>query len=439
MTGAAQLRELPSVDELLKRLTSLTPRFPRELVVTEVRRVLDEARERIQAGLAVDLAELDQTVTANLDAIERPSLRRVINATGVVLHTNLGRAPLASFEPIDGYSNLEYDLVAGRRGKRDSHVGALLERLTGRPAIAVNNNAAAVYLALNELAAGFEVIVSRGELIEIGDGFRIPDIMMRSGAVLREVGTTNKTSLDDYRSAINERTRLIMRVHPSNFRMEGFTAKPELRALAELAKERGLPLYEDLGSGCVIDLSRFGLSEPVVADSLAAGVDIVSFSTDKMLGGPQAGVLAGRQDLVARLRRNPMFRAFRLDKLITQALEDTLRNLVLRRWQEVPALRMLMLTQDEIRERAARVVGRISQKAELVDGESVIGGGSTPAQSMPTCLIAISSDDVMGLERRLRSGEPAVIARIEDRRLLLDLRTVLDDDELAGALQGAGE
>jgi L-seryl-tRNA(Ser) seleniumtransferase len=221
--------------------------------------------------------------------------------------------------------------------------------------------------------------------------------------------------------------------------MEGFTAKPELRALAELAKERGLPLYEDLGSGCVIDLSRFGLSEPVVADSLAAGVDIVSFSTDKMLGGPQAGVLAGRQDLVARLRRNPMFRAFRLDKLITQALEDTLRNLVLRRWQEVPALRMLMLTQDEIRERAARVVGRISQKAELVDGESVIGGGSTPAQSMPTCLIAISSDDVMGLERRLRSGEPAVIARIEDRRLLLDLRTVLDDDELAGALQGAGE
>jgi L-seryl-tRNA(Ser) seleniumtransferase len=281
--------------------------------------------------------------------------------------------------------------------------------------------------------------VSRGELIEIGDGFRIADIMMRSGAVLREVGTTNKTSLDDYRSAINERTRLIMRVHPSNFRMEGFTAKPELRALAELAKERGLPLYEDLGSGCVIDLSRFGLSEPVVADSLAAGVDIVSFSTDKMLGGPQAGVLAGRQDLVARLRRNPMFRAFRLDKLITQALEDTLRNLVLRRWQEVPALRMLMLTQDEIRERAARVVGRISQKAELVDGESVIGGGSTPAQSMPTCLIAISSDDVMGLERRLRSGEPAVIARIEDRRLLLDLRTVLDDDELAGALQGAGE
>jgi len=260
---------------------------------------------------------------------------------------------------------------------------------------------------------------------------------MRSGAVLREVGTTNKTSINDYRDAINERARLIMRVHPSNFRMEGFTAKPELRALAELARERGLPLYEDLGSGCVIDLSRFGLSEPVVAESLAAGVDIVSFSTDKMLGGPQAGVLAGRQDLIARLRRNPMFRALRLDKLITQALEGTLRNLVLRRWQEVPALRMLMLTRDEIRERAARVLACIPQKAELVDGESVIGGGSTPAQSMATCLIAISSDDVVGFERRLRSGALPVIARIEDGRLLLDLRAVLDDDELVAVLQAA--
>ena len=438
MTGAAQLRELPSVDELLKRLASLTVRFPRELIVTETRRVLEDARERIQAGLSVNLAELGHIVTGNLDAIEQPSLRQVINATGVVLHTNLGRAPLASFQPIAGYSNLEYDLVAGRRGKRDSHVTPLLERLTGRPAIAVNNNAAAVYLALNELAAGFEVIVSRGELIEIGDGFRIPDIMARSGAVLREVGTTNRTNLDDYRDAINERTRLIMRVHSSNFRIEGFTAKPELRALAELAKERGLPLYEDLGSGCVIDLRQFGLSEPVVADSLAADVDLVSFSTDKMLGGPQAGVLAGRQDLVTRLRRNPMFRALRLDKLIIQALEDTLRNLVLHRWREVPALRMLMLTRDEIHERATRVVGRIPQRAELVDGESVIGGGSTPAQSVPTCLIAISSNDVVGLERRLRSGAPPVIARIEDGRLLLDLRTVLDDDELAVALQAAG-
>jgi L-seryl-tRNA(Ser) seleniumtransferase len=437
MTGAAQLRDLPSVDELLKRLASLMVRFPRELIVKEARRVLDNARERIQAGLTVNIGELDHIVTANLDAIERPSLRRVINATGVVLHTNLGRAPLGPFEPIGGYSNLEYDLEAGRRGKRDSHVSPLLERLTGQPAIAVNNNAAAVYLALNELAAGFEVIVSRGELIEIGDGFRIPDIMVRSGALLREVGTTNKTSLDDYRDAINDRTRLIMRVHPSNFRIEGFTAKPELRALAQLAKDRGLPLYEDLGSGCVIDLSRFGLNEPAVAESLAAGVDLVSFSTDKMLGGPQAGVLAGRQDLVARLRRNPMFRALRLDKLITQALEDTLRKLVLHRWREVPALRMLMLTRDEIYERADRLMGCIPLKAELVDGESVIGGGSTPAQSMPTCLIAISSDDVAGLERRLRLGDPPVIARIEDERLLLDLRTVLDDDELAAAVQAA--
>ncbi len=431
------LRELPSVDELLKQLNSHTAQLPRELVVAEARRVLTHTRERIIAGEVVDPASIGRRICDDLDALVRPSLRRVINATGVVLHTNLGRAPLAAFEPIEGYSNLEYDLAAGHRGKRDSHIGPLLQRLTGRSAIAVNNNAAAVYLALNELAAGFEVIVSRGELIEIGDGFRIPDIMSRSGAVLREVGTTNKTNIEDYRDAINERTRLIMRVHPSNFRIEGFTAKPALRALAELAKEHAVPLYEDLGSGCVIDLSPYGLTEPVVAGSVTEGVDLVSFSTDKLLGGPQAGVLTGREDLVARLRRNPMFRALRLDKLITQALEGTLRTLVLQRWREVPALRMLMLKKAEIWERAARVIGGLPQNVELVDGESMIGGGSTPAQSLPTCLIAIESADAVGLERLLRAGDPPVIARIEDGRLLLDLRTVLDDDELARALQKA--
>ena len=244
-------------------------------------------------GAASSSATIEKRVERNLAKLEAPSLRRVINATGVVLHTNLGRAPLAPFEPLFGYSNLEYDLAAGRRGKRDVHASELIERLTGAPGIAVNNNAAAIYLALNELAAGFEVVVSRGELIEIGDGFRIPEIMQRSGAVLREVGTTNRTHIDDYREAINERTRLLLRVHPSNFRIEGFTARPELRELAALGKERGVPLYEDLGSGCVADLRAFGVEEPLVADSIRAGVNLVSFSGDKLLGGPQAGILAG--------------------------------------------------------------------------------------------------------------------------------------------------
>ncbi len=322
----AQLRELPAVDQVLAALGRLEGRFPRALIVEEVRRVLEQTRQQIRAGRHADSMPIAQRVERNLARLEEPSLRRVINATGVVLHTNLGRAPLAPFEPLTGYSNLEYDLTGGRRGKRDVHVAELLERLTGAPGIAVNNNAAAIYLALNELAAGFEVVVSRGELIEIGDGFRIPEIMQSSGAVLREVGTTNRTHVDDYREAINERTRLLLRVHPSNFRIQGFTARPELGELVALAKERGVPLYEDLGSGCVADLRAFGLEEPLVSDSIRAGVNLVSFSGDKLLGGPQAGLLAGDRDLVARLRRNPMFRALRLDKVIYQALETTLRH-----------------------------------------------------------------------------------------------------------------
>ncbi len=420
------LRELPSVDELVNRLEPKTAAYPRSLVLAEVRRILAEARHDLRTS------GLEQQVLDRLAAIARPSLRRVINATGVVLHTNLGRAPLPRFEPIAGYSNLEYDLASGKRGKRDVHTGALLERLLGCSAIAVNNNAAAVYLALHELAAGYEVIVSRGELIEIGDGFRIPDIMTRSGAILREIGTTNKTNLDDYRTAISERTRLILRVHPSNFHVEGFTAKPPLADLASLAKERAIPLYEDLGSGCIVDLKPFGLHEPLVADSLTAGVDLVSFSTDKLLGGPQSGILAGRADLVARLRRNPMFRAFRLDKLICQALETSLRSLVLKRWHEIPALQMLSYSADQIRSRAERFQRRISRvQSELIDGESVIGGGATPAQSLPTVLIAIQVDDVIAFERKLRSSDPPVIARIENDRLVLDLRTVLVEDEEA--------
>jgi L-seryl-tRNA(Ser) seleniumtransferase len=359
LAAKEQLRDLPAVDQVLANLTRLEGRFPRRLIVDEVRRVLETIRQDIRAGKHTDPSSVEARVEENLGHLEAPSLRRVINATGVVLHTNLGRAPLTNFEPLPGYSNLEYDLTAGARGKRDVHTADLLERLVGAPGIAVNNNAAAIYLALNELAAGFEVIVSRGELIEIGDGFRIPDIMQRSGAVLREVGTTNRTRIDDYREAINERTRLLLRVHPSNFRIEGFTARPELRELVALGAERGVPVYEDLGSGCVADLRAFGIEEPLVGDSLRAGVSLVSFSGDKLLGGPQAGILAGERRLITRLRRNPMFRALRLDKLIYQALEATLRNLLLERWDQIPALMMISQSTQELRTRAEAFAQRL--------------------------------------------------------------------------------
>ena len=440
MPESGQLRELPGVHEVLERLGPALERFPRAVVLAEVRRVIEAARAGIRAGdpAALNGISIETLVERSLENLMRPSLRRVINATGVVLHTNLGRAPLGKFEPISGYSNLEYDVNAGKRGKRDVHAGGLLERLLGAPAIAVNNNAAAIFLALHELAHGHEVIVSRGELIEIGDGFRIPDIMHSSGAVLREVGTTNRTHIDDYRSAINERTRLLLRVHPSNFRMEGFTARPELRELAALGKETGIPVYEDLGSGCVTDLRAFGIDEPLVAASLEAGADVVSFSGDKLLGGPQAGILAGKPELIARLRRNPMFRALRLDKLIYQALEATLRHVLLEQWDRVPALAMIRASAAEIRGRAERVASQIGGLDVRIEaGQSVIGGGSTPEQSIPTWLLVIAVNDACAAERRLRLGEPAVIARIEDDRLVIDLRTVFPDeeDELVKALR----
>jgi L-seryl-tRNA(Ser) seleniumtransferase len=436
LTGNAQLREVPSVDEVVSRLKSLEPRFPRRVIVDEVRRVLGELRDEIRTGGTPDPSRIDSTVEHALARLESPSLRRVINATGVVLHTNLGRAPLAKFEPLSGYSNLEYDVETGRRGKRDVHIAGLLERLTGAPGIAVNNNAAAVFLALNELAAGQEVIVSRGELIEIGDGFRIPDIMSRSGAVVREVGTTNRTRIEDYREAINERTRLLLRVHPSNFSMQGFTAKPDLRELAALGKQTGIPVYEDLGSGCVVDLKRFGIDEPLVSESLAAGASVVSFSGDKLLGGPQAGILVGEASLVARLRRNPLFRALRLDKLIYQALEVTLRNLLLERWEQVPALAMIAESSESLRARAEVFLRRLNGRAEMREGRSVVGGGSTPEQSQPAWLIALECKNVVDAERRCRAANPPVVARIEAGTLLFDLRTVFpwEEEELLSVL-----
>jgi L-seryl-tRNA(Ser) seleniumtransferase len=437
VSATGKLRELPAVHEVLDRLSDALLRYPRAVVLDEIRRAIESSRREILAGRIED-ADIEQRVRQALAALQGHSLRPVINATGVVLHTNLGRAPLGAIAPLPGYSNLEYDLATGRRGKRDVHVATLIERLTGAPGIAVNNNAAAVFLALNELAAGGEAVVSRGELIEIGDGFRIPDIMARAGTVLREVGTTNRTSIDDYRSAINERTRLLLRVHPSNFRVSGFTSRVSLADLAALGRERSIPVYEDLGSGCLVDLRAEGIDEPLVKDSIAAGIDLVSFSGDKLLGGPQAGILAGRAEIVARLRRNPLFRALRLDKMITQTLEGTLRNLLLERWDCVPAIAMIREPADRVRERSHALLARVPElKAEVVAGESVIGGGATPERSIRTWLVAITCADVVASERQLREGDPPVVARVEEGRLVLDLRTVFAEEEaaLASALR----
>jgi L-seryl-tRNA(Ser) seleniumtransferase len=419
-----KLRDLPSVEAVVVKLES---RYPRNLIVSETRRILSRLRSQISDGGQPDV-RVEDMVSASLDRLAAPSLRPVINATGVVLHTNLGRAPLPYFTPVPGYSNLEYDVDRGARGKRDVHVSELMERLIGRPAIVVNNNAAAIFLTLNELAAGYEVVVSRGELIEIGDGFRIPEIMQRSGAILCEVGTTNRTRLDDYKAAINERTRLLLRVHPSNFHISGFTGRPSVRETAELAHEHGLRLYEDLGSGCVVDLRAFGISEPLVMDSFHAGVDIATFSGDKLLGGPQAGIIAGDRLLIDRIRRNPLFRALRVDKLIYQALETTLRHLLFEEFDSVPALRMLRMSPESVRERAHRVTARLGGNAEVIPGLSVAGGGSTPDQSLPTWLIALDGNAVE-MERKLRAGNPPVIARIADDRLVMDLRTVSENEE----------
>ncbi len=428
------LRELPSVDQVFRELESLEG-FPREVVVCEIRDALAEIRET-----GVRPGPVAQLVKERLQALREPSLRRVINATGVVLHTNLGRAPLPAFTPIEGYSNLEYDLISGKRGRRDAHTARLLERLLGRPAIVVNNNAAAVYLVLKELAFGHEVIVSRGELIEIGDGFRIPEIMASSGAIVREVGTTNRTHLGDYRDAINERTRLILRVHASNFHISGFTARPELKELTGLGNERGIPVFEDLGSGCVADLRAQGIDEPLVARSLATGVNLVSFSCDKLLGGPQAGVIAGDAKLVTRLRRNPVYRALRVDKLIIQALETTLGHLIRQDWQAIPALRMMSDGLDGIRTRAERVAASLADmRASVRRDESVAGGGSLPDQTIPTWVVELEVSGAAAFEQRLRTGACPVIARMEDGKIVLDLRTVEDRevDDLKDAVRAA--
>jgi L-seryl-tRNA(Ser) seleniumtransferase len=437
----ASLRTLPSVDQVLRGLKHIDG-VPRKLITNEVRAVLSERREALRSGSEISETPIEQAVEERIRALLRPSLRSVINASGVILHTNLGRAPLAEFKPITGYSNLEYDLAAGKRGKRDVHTSGLLELLLERPAIVVNNNASAVYLVLNELAAGYEVIVSRGELIEIGDGFRIPEIMARSGAFLHEVGTTNRTRIEDYKNAVNDRTRLILRVHPSNFRVTGFTGRPELKELVELGRAHGIPVYEDLGSGCLVDLRPQGIDEPIVADSLGAGVNLVSFSCDKLLGGPQSGIVAGHPELVQRVRRNPMYRAFRVDKLIIEALENTLRHVLTENWQAIPTLRMIFATSEEVHQRAKRLLHKLGDiDAAVRESESAIGGGSTPDQALPTWVIELSVPHPAAFELRLRLGQVPVIARIERDKIILDMSTVANEEEesLAAAVQIAAQ
>ncbi len=425
----ANLRGLPSVDRLLQEIGDI-PSIPRTLIRNEIRAVLQMRRDDLQRN---DLTENDSVadlVKARLHRLSEPSLRRVVNATGVLLHTNLGRAPLPQLAPTEGYSNLEFDLETGKRGKRDVHLSPLLQQLLERPAIAVNNNAAAVYLVLNELAAGHEVIVSRGELIEIGDGFRIPDIMLRAGVMLREVGTTNRTRISDFSDAITERTKLILRVHRSNFHMTGFTEQPALKELCSLGRQHAIPVYEDLGSGCFLDLKQQGIREPVIGDSFAAGVPLLSFSCDKLMGGPQAGIIAGDKEMVDRVRRNPMYRAFRVDKLIVQALETTLRHLLLEDWGKIPALNMILTPLQVIRSRAERVALQLAGlHCRIRETQSVIGGGSTPDASLPSWVIELNVPDPAQFASSLRKQRVPVIARIEGDKLLLDMRTVAVEEE----------
>jgi L-seryl-tRNA(Ser) seleniumtransferase len=473
-------RELPSVDELLRasQFAALVEEHGTTAVTDAIRSVIGRLREQISsglldgAGLHLALRGLNGVVEAQLRSILGYSLRPVINATGVILHTNLGRAPLAEHALAHvrdaglAYSNLEFDIEAGERGKRDVHVDRLFRKLLaeslshtepaasavppGRsPApstvstIVVNNNAAAVLLALNTLAEGGEVIVSRGELVEIGGSFRIPDVMAKSGATLREVGTTNRTRIADYEKAINERTRLLLRVHRSNFEITGFTEQPSIGELVALARRRGIPLMEDLGSGALVDLEKFGIQgEATVLDSLRVGVDVVTYSGDKLLGGPQAGLLSGRSDVIARMRANSLFRALRVDKLTYAALEATLLAYVKREYGAIPALRMMSLTKEEIGARAESIASGVQSrtvKIETIDGESVIGGGAAPSSVLPTRLLAVTHADLSAgeLSARLRKSDPPVIARLEEGRVLLDLRTVFPEQDrlIADALQ----
>src|SRR5947209_480492 len=435
-------------------------------VVEAVRMVLAQLREQVTAGnlhtqeaVMLAVVHLHEAVARYLSRAMEFSLKPVINATGVILHTNLGRAPLAESairrisEVAGGYSNLEFDIAAGERGKRDVHVERLFSRLLnqdgvdGIRTVVVNNCAAAVMLALNTLAEGGEVIVSRGELVGIGGSFRVPDVMAKSGAILREVGTTNRTRLADYENAITEKTRLLLRVHRSNFAIVGFTEQPSLEELAALGHKHKIPVMEDLGGGALLPLRSLGINEGGIMESLRAGVDVVTYSGDKMLGGPQAGMLSGREDLIQKIRANPLFRALRVDKLTYAALEATLMEYVRQNYDAVPFARMLRLPAEEIRQRAEAL--RVNLKSaphlqvEIISGESLIGGGSAPTSTLPTFLLAITAQALSAdeLAARLRASNPAVVGRVDEGRLLLDLRTVFKEEEpeIVNALLSIGD
>jgi L-seryl-tRNA(Ser) seleniumtransferase len=452
-------RKLPSVDEVMHdpAVDSLAASSGHDSVADAARAVLARLRQEITSGLLGEAA-LKLALSGMAGAVEHQlrqalgySLRPVINATGVILHTNLGRAPLgeAAIEHIRetaaSYNNLEFDVGSGTRGKRDVHVDRLFRKLLNEEGgtadvstIVVNNNAAAVLLALNTVAEGGEVIVSRGELVEIGGSFRIPDVVAKSGAMMREVGTTNRTRTADYERAISERTRLLLRVHRSNFEITGFTEQATMAELVALARERGIPLMEDLGSGALFNLRSIGISEPGVLDSLRSGVDIVTYSGDKLLGGPQAGLISGGSALIARMRANSLFRALRVDKLIYAALEATLLDCVRRDHDAVPTLRMMRLSKDAIGERADALAARVAApklKVEILNGESILGGGAAPSSTLPTRVLALSCEGLSAdeLAGRLRGSEPPIVARVEDGRVLLDLRTVFPEQDAAVA------
>jgi L-seryl-tRNA(Ser) seleniumtransferase len=446
-------RDIPSIEQLRQRdgVTRLVDRYGHEAVVAALRSAAAGVRSRLLAGDATEpgdlAAAIERDAALRLASDLQPSLRRVINATGVIVHTNLGRAPLpaAAVARIaalaSGYTNLEYDVVEGRRGARDVHAEALLSRLTGaESALVVNNCAAATLLALAALARGRAVIVSRAELVEIGGGFRVPDVKAQSGAHLREVGTTNRTRTADYALAIGERTALILRVHPSNFRVEGFVERPSLSELVALGRRFGIPVAEDLGSGLVARPATGALAgEPTLRASLEAGADLVAASGDKLLGGPQAGLLLGRRDLVSTIRRHPLLRALRVDKLTYAALEATLlEHLAGRSDQTVPVLRMAMLPAETVGARAERLAAALRASgwdAEVIDGTSTIGGGSAPGSTIPTRLLAVSRPELTAdaLEARFRALDPSIVARIEGGRVVLDLRTVEEEDD--GAIE----
>jgi L-seryl-tRNA(Ser) seleniumtransferase len=453
----ATLRALPSVDRVLAHpLLRAATDVPRGVLTQAVRREVERARESLKRGdlAAISVDEIAANAASLAHLMSSPSLRPVINATGVVIHTNLGRAPLsasavAAIARVAGYSNLEYDLEAGERGSRYSHAVQVLRQVAGcEDALVVNNNAAALVLVLATLAAGREVIVSRGQLVEIGGGFRIPDIMRQSGARLVEVGTTNRTYIADYEASITDDTAALMRVHTSNFRLTGFTTSPTIEEMARLAHSRDLLLLDDVGSGALLDTSRFGLSpEPLVQDSLRAGCDLVMFSGDKLLGGPQCGIIVGKAAVVARLRKHPLARALRVDKLTLAALEATLLHYLHGEAErQVPVWKMIAVPAEQLKQQAERWVRHLDGAGvacSVLPGESAVGGGSLPGDTLPTWLVAIDAAaagvEAGTLAHRLRHAGTPVIARVEKGALLLDPRTVLPDqeEELLNAVEGA--